>query len=456
WFGDKGVALVLIAASAVFLGAGSLYDLFLLVLSIVVNFALVSAIWRAGETTLLRRTALVVGIAFNVFLLTYFKVYGEAWSTESVHGPAGTLGTLPLAISFYTFHQIAFLVDMSAPDAKRVPFERYALFVGFFPQLVSGPIVRWDEVKDQLSSLAPRLLKGPYVALGTMLLIAGLAKKTLIADRIGSVIAPVYAGAGDALPTMGEAWSAAFGFAFQVYFDFSAYSDIAIGVGLMFGIFLPVNFLSPFKASSIRVFWITWHITFSRFLRDYVYNPLGGRSRFAAMRLPALSVAMLISGVWHGLGWTFTIFGLLSGLFIVLSQLRKRRFDNAAVPNGVYTWIGRTIVMFAFAVTIILFRSPDIATAGTIYYALFSGAPTLGLIPLWFAIALPCLAIFLWLLPNTAELFGQLGTPLERQARSQTLHVPVPLALSLGVLFGVVLLQLWGSDQSSEFIYFAF
>ncbi len=457
--GDAGAIAVLLTASAVFLAWQTWRDLALLAVSIPVNFILAAAIWRSPERTGRRRLALVLGITFDVLLLTLYKIPAGVWANGiGQAGGSGTAGTLPLAISFYTFHQIAFLVDTYRGQVQPIGFGKYGLFVSFFPQLIAGPIVRWRQVAGQLEGFAGKLLKRPYTMAGLLFLAVGLAKKVLIADPMGLLSRPIYATAAERTPTATEALAAGFGFAFQVYFDFSAYSDIAIGVGLMFGIFLPVNFLSPFKATSFREFWTTWHITLSNFLHDYIYVPLGGSSKKFSVRGPAMFVTFVISGVWHGVGLTFILFGLFHAFLVLGSQIRRRLSGQGRgeQPSGIALWRARAIVVAGFALTLLMFRSPDVDSAIQIFRGLLSGDPGMGRVPLLFWPALAGLLALVWGFPNTAELFGQTGTPEERASRTRCLAVPTWWAVGAGLLLGLVLVQLWGVSAKSEFIYFAF
>jgi alginate O-acetyltransferase complex protein AlgI len=458
--GDVGAIGVLLIASAIFLAWQSWRDLALLAFSIPVNFAVAIVMWRSLDRPWLKLAALSFGIVLDVLLLALYKIPAGVWANGigQAGGGSGTAGTLPLAISFYTFHQIAFLVDTYRRQTPPIGLGTYALFVSFFPQLIAGPIVRWRQVANQLSGFAGKLMQRPHTMVGLLFLSVGLAKKVLIADPMGLVIGPIYATARDTIPTTIEALAAGFGFAFQVYFDFSAYSDIAIGVGLMFGIFLPVNFLSPFKATSFREFWTTWHITLSNFLHDYIYVPLGGSSKRFSVRGPAMFVTFVISGVWHGVGLTFILFGLFHAFLVLGSQIRRRISGAAyaARPAGLALWRARAIVVTGFALTLILFRSPDIASAVQLFKGLLSGDLGTGKLPPLFWPALGGILVLVWGFPNTPELFGQTGTPEERDVRTRSLAIPTWWALGAGLLLGLVLVKLWGVGAKSEFIYFAF
>src|SRR3569832_1691301 len=224
---------------------------------------------------------------------------------------------LPLGISFFTFQKIAFLVDAYRGEIGRLNLLDFALFVSFFPQLIAGPIVHHSEVMPQFRRIGTAAVK--LAPVGLTLFALGLAKKVLLADTAARYATPLFdaAAAGKALDFT-AAWSAALTYTAQLYFDFSGYSDMAIGAALLFGIRLPINFNSPYQATSIIDFWRRWHITLSRFLRDYLYIPLGGNRRGEPRRLLNIIVTMAIGGLWHGANWTFVLWGTFHGLLLVV------------------------------------------------------------------------------------------------------------------------------------------
>jgi alginate O-acetyltransferase complex protein AlgI len=245
---------------------------------------------------------------------------------ENANALAGTsydVGTilLPLAISFFTFQQITFLVDSHAGKTKEYDLLRYCLFVTFFPQLIAGPIVHHAEMMPQFARRTLTNPKARNIAIGLTIFALGLFKKAVLADGIAPFADSTFADAerGVALDAV-LAWSGALAYTFQLYFDFSGYSDMAIGLARLFGITLPLNFNSPYKAGNIIDFWRCWHMTLSRFLRDYIYIPLGGNRRGLARRHTNLLATMLIGGLWHGAGWTFVVWGGLHGLYLMINH----------------------------------------------------------------------------------------------------------------------------------------
>lgn len=295
----------------------------LILLSVVFNHQMGMAIASAQLFSQRAKLLLIIGTIINVSLIAYYKyanfflnsvggVLGNNWSVGDL--------ILPLGISFYTFTQIAYLVDAYRGELKEENYDlpTYALFILFFPQLIAGPILRHDELIPELRKLKHYVFSGKDFALGLTIFTFGLAKKIIIADTVSQWATPVFNNA-DSL-TFIEAWVGALSYTFQLYFDFSGYSDMAVGLGYMFNTILPVNFNSPYKATSITEFWRRWHITLSNFLRDYLYIPLGGSRKGEIRRYTNLMITMLLGGLWHGAGWTFIIWGGLQGLLLSINH----------------------------------------------------------------------------------------------------------------------------------------
>ncbi|MCT7982831.1 MBOAT family protein [Laspinema sp. A4] len=297
---------------------------------------------------------LIVGISINLIFIGYYK-YAEFflsslnqvlnWNWQS------TPIILPLAISFYTFTQIAYLVDAYRGETKDSKYDlvTYSLFVSFYPQLIAGPILRHDELIPQLRSLRNFIFSDKNFARGLTLFILGLSKKMLIADNLSPWVAQVFNNADSV--TFLEAWIGALSYTFQLYFDFSGYSDMAIGLGWMVNINLPINFNSPYKASSIIDFWRRWHITLSAFLRDYLYIPLGGSRKGETRRIGNLMLTMLLGGLWHGAGWTYVIWGGLHGLFLAINHGWRKL--GISLPK----FVGVTVTFLAVVASWVLFRA---------------------------------------------------------------------------------------------------
>ncbi|MEH6570057.1 MAG: MBOAT family O-acyltransferase, partial [Halioglobus sp.] len=308
----------LILASLYFYGSWNPVYLLLILSSIVVNFLVgrkLAATQPSG-----RHKWLLFGMFFNLGLLGYFKYAGFFVDSLNTFGnwliPVPEI-TLPLAISFFTFQQIAYLVDVSRNKCQEYLFRHYALFVLFFPQLIAGPIVHHKEIMPQFTFLRPSKELRTDLSVGLTIIVIGLFKKVVMADSLAEISNPIYdaAAQGQAINTL-DAWIATLGFSFQIYFDFSGYSDIAIGSARLFGIKLPENFRSPYKARSAIDIWNRWHITLSRFLKDYLYIALGGNRHGTVRRYRNLFMTMLLGGLWHGAAWTYVIWGGLHGLFL--------------------------------------------------------------------------------------------------------------------------------------------
>ncbi len=274
------------------------------------------------KKTFSNKSILVFGIIVNLSLLGYFK-YADFFIENFNLVTSSNVNllhlVLPLAISFFTFQQIAYLVDSYRGETKEYDFLNYALFVTFFPQLIAGPIVHHKEMMPQFASSWNMVKNYKNIALGLFIFSIGLFKKVVIADTFA-----VWATAGfDTATTLNlfEAWATSLSYTFQLYFDFSGYTDMAIGVALLFNIKLPINFNSPYKALNIQDFWRRWHITLSRFLRDYIYIPLGGNKISSFRTYSNLLATFVIGGLWHGAGWTFIFWGFLHGIALIIHRI---------------------------------------------------------------------------------------------------------------------------------------
>ena len=314
-----------------------------------------------------KKSILIFGIAANLSLLGYFK-YADFF-IENFNIVAQTNINLfnlllPLAISFFTFQQIAYLVDSYRQETKEYDFLNYALFVTFFPQLIAGPIVHHSEMMPQFANKWNAVKKYRNIALGLFIFSIGLFKKVVIADTFA-----VWATAGfDTATTLNlfEAWATSLSYTFQLYFDFSGYTDMAIGIALLFNIKLPINFNSPYKARNIQDFWRRWHITLSRFLRDYVYIPLGGNKISSFRTYSNLLATFVIGGLWHGAGWTFVFWGFLHGMALVI----HRAWSNLGFK--MWTWLAWLITFSFVNITWVFFRAKEWDDAIRILSSMFS------------------------------------------------------------------------------------
>lgn len=314
----------LLAASLFFMGFWNVGFAAVLMISVLFNYGCGLALTRAAESPGNRITKVIflTAITGNILLLGFFKyanffldsinvLFSTHWSSLQ--------WVIPLGISFYTFMQIAWLSDIYRHGGFRYPFLRYCLYVTFFPYVISGPIVYHKEIIPQLASEESTRFNIENLCRGLFIFSIGLFKKTAIADTLAVIADGGFAAAG-AL-SFAEAWLTSLSFTLQLYFDFSGYTDMAIGIALMFNITLPANFNSPYQALDIREFWHRWHITLSRFMRDYIYIPLGGNRSGESRMLINLLLTFLIGGLWHGAAWTFIFWGFLHGCALVVHRL---------------------------------------------------------------------------------------------------------------------------------------
>jgi D-alanyl-lipoteichoic acid acyltransferase DltB (MBOAT superfamily) len=349
--GAKGF---LVFASLFFYSWWNILYLPLILSSMLFNYIMGNSLNKSEDKikSFSRKSLLIFGIVANLSLLGYFK-YADFFIENFNLALDGSIPlfhlALPLAISFFTFQQIAYLVDSYRKETKEYDFLNYALFVTFFPQLIAGPIVHHKEMMPQFASKWNMVKRYKNIALGLFIFSIGLFKKVVIADTFA-----VWATAGfDTADTLNliEAWATSLSYTFQLYFDFSGYTDMAIGIALLFNIKLPINFNSPYKALNIQDFWRRWHITLSRFLRDYVYIPLGGNKKGSFRTYSNLLATFVIGGLWHGAGWTFVFWGFLHGMALVIHRV----WSNLGFK--MWTWLAWLITFNFVNIAWIFFRA---------------------------------------------------------------------------------------------------
>lgn len=329
----------------------------LLLASITANYLLGTAVAHAVAISrpARARALMLLGVAANLLLLGWFKYAGFFFGINR-----GAI--LPLGISFFTFQQIAFLVDAQRGIQPTTPPLAYASFVAFFPHLIAGPIVRAREIVPQLRRCGARGIQSEAFTAGCTIFLLGLAKKLVLADTFAHFADVGFdAAAHGGVLTFFEAWYAALAYALQIYFDFSGYSDMAIGLARMFNVGFPLNFDSPYQATTIADFWRRWHITLGNFLREYVYIPLGGNRRGENRRVANLMATMLLGGLWHGAGFTFVLWGGLHGAFLVTHAIWQR--THIMLPK-VFTW---AITLLAVVIAWVPFRSASMQTACAVW-----------------------------------------------------------------------------------------
>tara|TARA_B100001989_G_C24550951_1_gene474684 strand:- start:3014 stop:4429 length:1416 start_codon:yes stop_codon:yes gene_type:complete len=453
--------------SIVFYGYWSFDHLLLFLFSITINYLISAPI--KGKS----KVALAFGIIFNLTLLSFYKYTNfliDNINTITSHDYEWINIVLPIGISFFTFQQIAFLVDLYYGKAKLVTFNRYFFFVSFFPQLIAGPIVHHSDIFPQFSK---KIRVPKHLAIGFSVFCIGLFKKVIIADSLAMTANNVFTFAeSGGNPTFIEAWFGALAYTLQIYFDFSAYSDMAIGLAYMFGIRLPHNFSSPYKAISIIDFWRKWHITLSRFLKDYLYIPLGGNRHGTIKRYLNVMITMLIGGLWHGASWNFVLWGGLHGLFLVINQ-SFQKIIKLQIPWFI-SW-SMTMVSITFAW--ILFRAADIPSVISMWKGMLfingiktpqglsipgieSGALING-VNIYSGLEIIIFALICFLSPNVSEIFSRYNVALIEGGYSHTksknkylLWRPTFVwAMLILMLFICSLLKL---GDPSDFLYFQF
>ena len=451
-------AALLLAASLIFYASWKPVYLLLLGASLSVNYLLYNLLLRKRSLPVL-----VAGIALNLAVLGTCKYLGFAlesalWIGSRLGGagdgaiPTWVNWALPLGISFYTFHMLSALIDLyRGVWVKPVTFTRWCLYVTFFPHLIAGPILRPGQLIDQLGELRPVTLAG--LRLGGAIFLAGLLKKVLFADNLAAIVDKLYA--HPASLDFGAAWTATLGFAFQIYFDFSGYSEMAIGLAAVFGVTLPRNFLYPYISRSPREFWRRWHITLSQWLRDYLYIPLGGSRGSEGRTQLNLLATMLLGGLWHGASWTFVAWGGLHGLLLVAQRFLEQ--VSARLGLSASLWLERAGALLAWPLTFVLicftwvfFRAPGFEQAWRICTAMLGLAAPQGAVPpIRFyetaIVAVAALVVFLepWLFKAAAS-------------RGIGWWWSMPFPLRGGCYAALVLLLIVLGGPTQKFIYFDF
>ncbi|MFT5852390.1 MAG: alginate O-acetyltransferase complex protein AlgI [Colwellia sp.] len=466
-FGAKNAVAFLVVASLAFYSWWKFEYLFILVGSILFNYwcgELVAA-KPSKKGNAQQKVILTIGIICNLALLGYYKYTN--FMVEQLNLLAGWdkfhLETilLPLAISFFTFQQIAYLVDSFKGEIREHSFLQYCLFVTFFPQLIAGPIVHHKEMLPQFDLPETFKPNSFNIAIGLSLFTIGLFKKVVLADNVAVYATPVFQAldAGKAVDTI-DAWIGTTAYTLQLYFDFSGYSDMALGLARMFGIKLPENFNSPYKARNIIDFWRRWHITLSRFLRDYLYIALGGNRKGPARRYINLFITMLLGGIWHGAGWNFVIWGALHGSYLMINHgwraIRSHYFSSeVGVIESALAWF---ITFLAVMLAWVFFRAETLPGALSML-SMMAGIETKGELVdvVYVTKALKwCIPLLLisFIAPNSKKITDYLEQLLASQNsllfRGKTV-VLAAVTLSFVFLFSVTTIS-----SMSEFLYFNF
>lgn len=366
----------LAAASLCFYSYWDYHFLPVILASIMLNYAL--GIIIESHTGKNRKIAFIIAIAGNLAALAFYK-YFDFFITNFnlVSGTQIPLAhiLLPLGISFFTFTQIAYLADVYAFKKCERSLTKYTLFVTYFPHLIAGPILHHGEMMPQFG-MRDRSVSASKVAIGLTIFGIGLFKKAVFADGFALIADPTFSDAATSMIPTSMAWTGALAYSLQIYFDFSGYSDMAVGLSLMFGILLPFNFDSPYKSQSIAEFWRRWHITLSRFLRDYLYIPLGGNRSGLFRRNTNLFITMVLGGLWHGAGWTFLIWGALHGAYLIINHFWKEnisKFSQLAPLTGTmwYSLISLLLTQFLVVIAWVFFRAENMTVAWNMIFSMF-------------------------------------------------------------------------------------
>lgn len=433
---------VLFFASAYFYMSWSFRYFFLIAGSVLFNYLIGLAI---GKYTQSRRTFLCIGILGNVLLLFYYKylffvldnldlVFGTAFCIEKV--------ILPLGISFFTFQQISYVADCYMRRIRpETSLLKYATFVMFFPKLVSGPIINYQKMHDQYDGLLYRKIDYNYLVRGIFRLSIGLFKKVVIADTIALIIQNSYS--NEANLTLPISTILTFGYTLQLYFDFSGYSDMAIGSGMLFGIRLPENFNSPYISSNIREFWRRWHITLSNWIRDYIYIPLGGSHLSLSLTCWNIFISFFIVGIWHGAGWTFVAWGVLHGLAVIMNYIWSK--FGIKLPH----LLGRLCTFIFVSFAWVLFKAESVDQACSVYNGFFK----LTRLPLntilCYQLGLICtLCAAAMILPNSRSMENSISE-ISTYSRSVWISFLISVMFFLSVIGMIV-------DNQKPFLYFQF
>jgi len=428
-------------ASLVFYAFGGGQFVPLLLVSIAFNYGVGYLLIARKLGPGARFTALTIGVAGDLAVLGVFKYAGFFAANLNALFSAGFVVNivLPVGISFYTFTQIAFLVDAYRGNVARYALPHYALFVTYFPHLIAGPILHHKDMIPQFERAETKRPDPHLILCGLIIFAIGLFKKTCLADGIQPLVAQAF---GSNAPTFDQAWIGVLAYTFQLYFDFSGYSDMAIGISLMFGIFLPLNFNSPYKATSIIDFWRRWHMTLSQFLRDYLYIPLGGNRHGRVLRYVNLMITMLLGGLWHGAAWTFVAWGALHGVYLCINHAWSNYGPKAPPRFARLADIAGLILTFlAVVIAWVFFRAQDMTTALSVLSKMADlDNIAFGRVEMVYALFVAIYAALAWFAPNTQEIMGydhenrRVGENLRAQRMRPLFVYATAAVLAFGIL----------------------
>jgi alginate O-acetyltransferase complex protein AlgI len=464
-------------ASLCFYGYWQPRFLIVIAVSIVVNYFAARLIGAPGANDSSRKLWLVVAVALNLGAIGFYKYTNFAIDVINTWrcSPAAHLSgarDLPLGISFFTFTQIAYLVDVFFGHPHERNAGKYLLFVTYFPHLIAGPILHHKEMMPQFSDPAAARITARGFAMGVTIFAIGLFKKAVVADGFSLIANPVFKAAAEGAIRTLDGWSGALAYSVQIYYDFSGYSDMAIGLSLLFGIVLPFNFDSPYKSRSIIEFWRRWHITLSRFLRDYLYFPLGGNRHGPWRRARNLALTMILGGLWHGAGWTYLAWGALHGAYLLVNH-RWREFCGRSAPLGrlaattSYALAALALTQGCVIVAWVFFRADSMATAGRVIQAMVGrggalpDAPFLATRSEFLLVGVAFAACLV--LPNVNGLFARFKVGLATYPDARCWSLPAMQWTSsrrwaawTAILLVSALLAILIAGDGTQFLYFQF
>lgn len=492
----RSAIIWLVVCSLFFYGWWKISYLLLLTSSIFFNFCIGNFLLKKNNKVF-KKSVLIFGVVVNLSTIGYFKysnffiscvndIFGFQISTLNI--------ILPLAISFFTFQQIAFLVDVYNDSSKKYNFIDYFFFVSFFPQLIAGPIVHHKELIPQIHKKKLFKFHIVNINIGLSIFFIGLFKKVLIADGLSNYATPIFLAAEKGITlNFFEGWIGSLAYTFQLYFDFSGYSDMAIGIARMFGFKLPLNFNSPYKAENIISFWRRWHITLSRFLRDYIYIPLGGNRKGHFRRYINIMATMVLGGLWHGAGWTFILWGALHGFYLTVNHLFikvNKTFFKFSSDYHILRYLSKSITFTSVVLAWVFFRAQSVNGALNILKSMvglngislpimlngrlgifeiwienigvsFDGFSKNQLIPFHSIIWIFIILIFVFYFPNTQQIMAKFKPAIVTYkepniATYKTFFLWRPSliwAVGIGLISTLSILSL---SRVSEFLYFQF
>lgn len=464
----------LLAASLTFYGYWDWHFLPVIVISISINYLLARSI-ASLQASAERTIVFALAIAANIVALGFYKYvnFGIELTNAITGGRHHSIDVvLPLGISFFSFTQIAYICDVYRDHRAELSPIKYALFVSYFPHLIAGPILHHREMMPQFDSSAARTMSSKRAAIGITVFTIGLFKKIIVADSLALIANPVFNSAEANLNAI-DAWCGALAYSLQIYFDFSGYSDMAIGLSLIFGIKLPFNFDSPYKSRSIIEFWRRWHITLSRFLRDYLYIPLGGNKAGPYRRYLNILITMFLGGLWHGAGLTFVFWGVLHGIFLIVNHVWRQFVSHRPLLAGLsrapaYAGLSLIITQSSVVVAWVLFRSDNLTSAIRILRSMssFSDFWNPSSDPIVTPIGIVAIAIgyiSCIVMPNVNSMFDREKIGIETYHNEQMLNdsklkwrPSVLWALSTSAMFVVAVVFSFASGARSPFLYFQF